>query len=50
MVERLVDEEKTAGTYEVVFESRKILNATYYYWMKAEKFLEKKAMRIIKEN
>ena len=57
MIEKLVDEAKEAGTYEVEFsnykchsgESRNLLKGIYFYQMKAGDYLSEKEMILLKE-
>lgn len=44
IVQQLVDEEKLPGTYEVVFESKKLPSGMYNYKMITESYTETKQM------
>jgi hypothetical protein len=52
-VATLVNEEKTAGTYEVEFNShsgnvRNLTSGVYFYQLKAEEFISTKKMILLK--
>jgi hypothetical protein len=52
MIKKLIDEEKEAGTYEIVFQSavcnRQLANETYYYRLEAGDYISQKSMIISK--
>ena len=48
MIERLLDEEKEAGTYEVTWNARSLSSGVYYYQLKAGAYVETKKMLKIK--
>ena len=47
-VATLVNEEKEAGRFEVVFDARTLTSGIYFYTMEADKFIDVKKMIIIK--
>jgi hypothetical protein len=47
-VATLVNEEKPAGSYEVIFNSAKIASGTYFYKLQAGSFVETKKMILLK--
>jgi len=51
-IEKLVDEEKQPGTYEVVFQSavgsRQLVSGNYYYRLEAGEYKSEKKMELIK--
>ncbi|OGU63690.1 MAG: hypothetical protein A2W30_05590 [Ignavibacteria bacterium RBG_16_36_9] len=52
VIEKLIDEEKKPGTYEVVFQSavgsRQLANGNYLYRLEAGNFTSEKKMQLIK--
>ncbi|MFC2103380.1 S41 family peptidase [Bacteroidota bacterium] len=44
----LVNEDKPAGEYQVEFEASELTSGIYFYWLKAENFMECKKMVFIK--
>ena len=44
----LLDEEKKAGSYKVVFDSKDISSGTYFYKLQADKYIDVKKMIVIK--
>jgi hypothetical protein len=47
-VATLVNEEKSAGTYEVEFDAEKLSSGIYFYQLKADEFIQTKKMVLIK--
>jgi hypothetical protein len=48
MIEKLVDEVKEAGTYEVKFNGNILSSGEYFYIIKAEDFIQTKTMLLLK--
>jgi hypothetical protein len=48
MIERLLDEEKEAGTYEVTWNARNLSSGVYFYKLRAGSYVETKKMLMIK--
>jgi hypothetical protein len=47
-IETLVDEEKTAGSYDVDFDAVTLPSGTYFYRLQAGSYIETKKMILIK--
>ena len=48
VIKVLVDEEKTAGRYEIKFDASLLASGIYYYRIKANEFVQSKKMMLIK--
>ncbi len=48
MTQRLLDEEKDAGTYEIEFDARGLCAGSYIYILQAGEFVATKIMRLEK--
>jgi hypothetical protein len=47
-IERLVDEEKPAGTYEVEFNATNLPSGVYFYQLRGGEFIQTKKMLLLK--